>query len=132
MAKAGDVVKHKTKDLQIKVSSTHHLHLNGYDQNGHYHAGLRQDAFVPIEVWSEPEECMVHQDHSQYWKGCVYERTVASVMVSTAGGGPQDTKTTKTYRIRLDNKPKAVNVSDLKGTVEMVDGKPDWSTYKES
>lgn len=28
-------------------------------------------------------------------------------------------------------KPKAIPVSDLKGTVEMKDGKPDWSTYSE-
>ena len=136
--KHGDIVKHKRKDLRIKVSWADHSRLNGYDQNGHYRVNLRQEDFKIIQLgpeiiqlWSEPEECMLHQDHSEYWKGCTYERTETSVAVGTAGG-ELSMKTTKMYRILLDNKPTTVKVSDLKGTVEMVDGKPVWSTYKES
>lgn len=85
-----------------------------------------QQHFTNKEVWSESEEGIAsHQYHSQYWEGCEYERIVRSRVRNG------ETSATTTYRIRLDNKPKTVKVSELTGTVKMVDGKPDWSTYRE-
>lgn len=66
------------------------------------------------DEWSDWEECPPI-DHSQFYTGCVRQT---------------ETNGSKIFRTRI-KRIKTVKVSELKGTVRMVDGKPDWSTYEE-
>jgi hypothetical protein len=70
------------------------------------------------ERWSEWEEVPVSPEHSRWYPDCDYEE------YSSRRSGEY------TFRCRV-KLPSRVSVNDLKGTVEMRNGKPDWGTYKE-
>ena len=73
------------------------------------------------DQWSEWESHRVASYHSQWYEDCDYEKFFTRNSMCT------------TSKVRIKLKPVAVvKVSDLKGTVEMKDGKPDWSTYEEN
>ena len=75
------------------------------------------------EVWSDWETKEFASYHSQFYRGCVYEtrRTYRSHK-------NQELFVQREYRILL---PKRVKVSELTGTVQIKNGKPDFSTYQE-
>ena len=68
--------------------------------------------------WSEWEEVRIVREHSCYYPNCDFEANEVRV----------NGKYRRKYRVKL---PTRVSISDLKGTVEMRNGQPDWSTYKE-
>lgn len=68
--------------------------------------------------WSKWEEVSMISDHSCFYPNCNFE----GHLIRVSG------KSRHKYRIKL---PTRVSISDLKGTVEMRNGQPDWSTYKE-
>lgn len=73
--------------------------------------------------WSEWEHVSSVRNHSQYYEGCGFQREYKR----DSRGNTYSSKVS----INLKDKPKTVKVSELKGTVEMKDGQPDWSTYRE-
>ena len=68
--------------------------------------------------WSEWEEVSMVSDHSCFYPNCDYEAHLTRL----------SGKLCSKCRVKL---PTRVSISDLKGTVEMRNGQPDWSTYKE-